>query len=139
MLSIDDQGTTGRTVLVVDDDVDLLDSIRNILEDAGYRVATAGDGIEALAALYANVPDLILLDLAMPRMDGATFRTHQARDPRTCRVPVVIMTAAARMAERARPLAPNACLAKPMTVEQLLDTVQRECGASGNDLPLLEA
>ena len=67
-----------KKILVVDDDPDILDAVTMILESQGYQVVTARDGVEGLANLKAEKPDLLILDLLMPKMDGfAVFKELQ--------------------------------------------------------------
>jgi CheY-like chemotaxis protein len=91
-----------RSVLVVDDDWQTRYALRMALEAAGYAVREATDGADALAQLRQGPPpDLILLDMVMPVMNGWEFRQEQARDPRLARVPVVVFSAAYESAPRA--------------------------------------
>src|SRR5688572_22637827 len=80
------------SVLVVDDDPDTRDLLTLILEHAGYSVATARNGCEALALMQSILPELILLDIQMPVMDGAFFREAQRRNPDLIRIPTAVMT-----------------------------------------------
>lgn len=124
------QGGACKSVLVVDDNVDLQDAIGDVLADAGYRPVFAKDGQNALDYLRANAPpDLILLDLMMPVMDGVQFREEQLRDPALARIPVVILSADGKLQQRVKELAPAGALAKPVQIEDLLDTVARICGS----------
>lgn len=91
-------------ILVVDDDPDVLDSIEMILSDRGYEVITARDGIEGLANLKAEKPDLMILDLLMPKMDGFAV-CKELQDPRWSKyrdVPIVILTSVREEASRRR-------------------------------------
>jgi CheY-like chemotaxis protein len=115
------------TVLVIDDDLDIVDSIRDVLEDEGYTVIAANDGREALERLASIKPELILLDLAMPHMDGGSFREAQRKDPSLASIPTVVMSAADRTPEKAAPLAPDDCLVKPIRLAALLEVVARYC------------
>lgn len=84
----------GATILLVDDNSDILEVIRVILENEGYDVATAGNGADALAQLRAGlVPQLIILDLTMPVMDGWEFRNHQLADPALRDIPTIVYSA----------------------------------------------
>jgi excisionase family DNA binding protein len=84
-------------VLVVDDDEMVRASVAEFLEDQGYQVFVAGDGVEALKALEeAPKPDLILLDLKMPNLDGWAFREEQLRNPILAAVPVIVVTAVSK-------------------------------------------
>ncbi len=115
------------TVLVIDDDVDIVESIREVLEDEGYSVVTARNGEEALQLLTNVTPSVILLDLAMPRMDGGEFRELQLRSPTLATIPTIVMSAADRTPEKAAPLEPHECLVKPIKLATLLEAVGRYC------------
>ena len=90
-------------ILVVDDDPDILDAVTMILESQGYEVVTARDGIEGLATLKAENPDLMILDLLMPKMDGFTV-CKELQDPRWSKykVPILILTSVREEASRRR-------------------------------------
>ena len=79
-------------VLLVEDDAALAQMYRVKLERDGYTVQVAGDGEEALAWMSGQVPDLVFLDVRLPRMDGLTFLERLRADPRTRDVPVVIVS-----------------------------------------------
>jgi len=116
------------SVLVVEDDEDVRDAIRFALMDEGYDVACAADGIEALDYLRrAPRPELILLDMMMPRMDGAEFRAAQVEDPAIATIPVVLVTADARALQRMKSMEARAYLKKPVSLDQLLDVVAQFC------------
>ena len=83
-----------RRILVVEDDADSRMMVQMLLEREGYVVATAANGLEALASARQQRPDLIVLDLMMPLMDGRAFRAAQLADPDLASVPVVLTTAA---------------------------------------------
>src|SRR5687768_2184199 len=80
-------------ILVVDDQPQLLESIRMTLELAGYRVCTAGTGIEALTVLQAQLIDLILTDIAMPQLDGYQLCRHVRADGRWSAIPLLVLSA----------------------------------------------
>ena len=119
-----------RTVLVVDDDKDIREAVGEILEDEGYPVALAKHGREALDYLSSHEPPgLILLDLSMPVMDGATFRDEQRKDEALASIPVVVFSASSPLSEKTLPLKPNGELAKPVDLDRLLAFVSRFCGS----------
>lgn len=92
-----DRGAKRGVVLVVDDDEMVRASVAEFLEDHGYQVVVAGDGAEALKALAESPkPDLILLDLKMPNLDGWAFREEQLRNPNLAAVPVIVVTAVSK-------------------------------------------
>lgn len=85
-----------KRVLVVDDEEDVRDYLTTALEDAGFEVQTASDGLEALNQVRHKPPDLISLDLVMPGHSGAKFFRELQRDKTLCRIPVLIVTGHAR-------------------------------------------
>lgn len=115
-----------RTILVVEDDFDVRESLRDSLEDEGYRVDAAADGLEALEYLQSHpAPSLILLDWMMPRCDGAEFLERRSADPVIASIPVVLLTADSR--RKGAPGVPEggAFLTKPVMLRELLATVER--------------
>ena len=115
----------GRRVLVVDDDPSIQGFLAEALADEGYGVRTAANGREALAILQEWRPDLILLDLMMPEMDGWAFRGEQRAMPRVSDVPVIVLSAARDLDARTRALKPAQVFPKPFDLEALLDTIER--------------
>ena len=113
-----------ETVLVVDNDRELRDLIRAVLEHRGLNVVTTCDGQEAFRYLTRHsLPSLVLLDFNMPNMDGFQFRALQLKDERLRAVPVVFMTAIDQIPEQRDDLAHVRCLKKPFEVEDLLNAV----------------
>ena len=91
-------------ILLVDDDPDILEATTIILESAGYEVTTAQNGIEAMASLKAEKPDLMVLDLLMPKMDGFAV-CKELQDPRWSRcqdIPILILSSVREEASRRR-------------------------------------
>jgi len=91
-------------ILLVDDDPDILDALTMILEAKGYQVVTARDGIEGLANLKVEKPDLLILDLLMPKMDGFAV-CKELQDPRWSKfkdIPILILTSVREEASRRR-------------------------------------
>jgi CheY-like chemotaxis protein len=110
----------------VEDDFDVRDALVEILESEGREVMGAGNGLEALNQMRMGPsPCLVLLDLMMPVMDGWQFRVEQLRDPRLAVIPVVLMSADARVDQEAATLGAAAYLRKPLEVEELLEIVAR--------------
>lgn len=111
-------------ILVVDDEVHILKIIDYKLRTAGYTVIAAGDGVEGLEKARAEQPDLILLDVMMPRMDGFQALEALKRDPATKAIPVFMLTVKGKEMDRLRglqmgvaayitkPFSPNALLAR---------------------------
>lgn len=95
---------TGVKILVVDDDPDVLEAIEIILQASGYQVVTAKDGEESLAKLKDEKPDLMILDLLMPKMDGFEV-CKQLKDPRWSKyahIPIIILTSVPEKAGQRR-------------------------------------
>jgi two-component system cell cycle response regulator DivK len=118
--------TTGR-ILVVEDNDKNLKLTRDVLEFAGYTVEVAITGEEAVAQALASVPDLILMDLQLPGMDGHEALARLRADPDTQRVPVVALTASAMPMDRERALSAgfDGFLEKPISVREFPDQVRR--------------
>jgi two-component system, chemotaxis family, chemotaxis protein CheY len=114
-------------VLVVEDDFDVLNAIAAILEDAGYQVLRAANGVEALDKLgdRNGQCDLILLDLLMPVMHGWDFRKKQKQTPAFADIPVVLMSAGAHMAAVSGDLEAAGYLTKPVDMTDLLCVAKR--------------
>ena len=115
------------TVLVVEDEEPILALLSALLEDEGYRVATARNGREGLDCLALVHPDAVLCDVMMPVLDGATLCRYIQSHPAYRSIPVVLMSAAAA------PLTSAACryaafLAKPFTLDAVLDVLERVIG-----------
>lgn len=113
-------------ILVVEDDQDLRETLMESLEHAGYAVSTAGDGAVALELLRTRSrrPDLILLDLQMPNMNGIEFRREQLKQPSLADIPVALLTADAEGEQKAASL-DVALLRKPLKLPQLLAAIPR--------------
>jgi len=114
-------------ILVVEDDPDVLALLVKILTDDGYRVATAQDGEAGLAVARSAKPDLIVLDLMLPRMNALQFRAVQRVDPVLGDVPVICLSGASHAATVAMELGTENCLSKPIDLDALLDIVRRYC------------
>ena len=116
------------TVLVVDDDGNLLEVLREVIEEEGYRALTAKNGEHALALLrVGETPCLILLDLKMPGMGGEEFRRLQLADPRFAGIPVVGFTGLSNGEADAQRLALASYLRKPVKLHQLLEAIAHYC------------
>ncbi len=116
-------------ILIVDDDRDIADSLRDALLDEGYTLAVTHDGEDALSYLASSPPpSVILLDWMMPRCDGATFRQRQKALRGMADVPVVLLTADLRVDMKMRAIDSDAFLRKPISVDELLRVVTRYCG-----------
>jgi two-component system alkaline phosphatase synthesis response regulator PhoP len=84
-----------KRILLVDDDPDFLEAVKSTVENGGYEVDTAYDGKEALERVAAGKPDLIILDVMMPVMNGHEACNKLRADPATARIPIILLTAVA--------------------------------------------
>lgn len=117
-----------RTLLVVDDEPEIARLIQRWFEKLGYRIIVAGDGAEALARVQEELPDLVLLDLHLPKVDGWEVCEKIKADPRTAGIPVVLMTAqqlTVGEAQAGLALGADEVLLKPFVREVLIHNVQR--------------
>ncbi|HBI45690.1 MAG TPA: response regulator [Planctomycetales bacterium] len=120
-----------KTILVVDDDVELSDGLRMVLERQGYRVIQARDGQQGQKQVYQQRPDLVILDMMMPRMGGYPVLEH-FRD-KTDAPPIIMITAneGSRHKAYAEYLGVVDYIRKPFAMERLLEAVER--GLKGKD------
>jgi len=119
------RGAAVASILLVDDNEEIRSAVSELLEDEGYRVATAVNGKEALDVLKRGpLPRLILLDLMMPVMDGWQFLAVRRADPALSRIPVVILSAFAHSADRVAGV--TAILSKPLDPDLLLKLVRSQ-------------
>jgi CheY-like chemotaxis protein len=114
------------TVMVVEDDHDIRDSLSIALTDAGYDVVDASNGKVALDRLAATRPGVILLDLMMPVLNGLEFLVEFRKNPQWTQIPVIV--ASANRGYDAADLGTFAVLRKPLDLDSLLDWVSRALG-----------
>jgi len=118
---------TGKRILIVDDDFTTGECMSMILAGEGYRAAVARNGAEALERLRDfERPEVILLDLRMPVMDGCDFCKHRQENPELSSIPVVVISGLPDAAQQAAALGAVACLCKPIDTIALLGKL-REC------------
>ncbi|MDH0893837.1 MULTISPECIES: CHASE domain-containing protein [unclassified Pseudomonas] len=124
--SADDSELAGRRVLLVDDDIRNIYAMTALLDELGLAVVPARDGEEALAAFAREPFDLVLMDMAMPNMDGYTA-TRILKDERGCNVPVIALTAHAMKGDREKCITAGCddYLAKPVGRQELLEMLHR--------------
>ncbi len=115
-----------KTVLVVDDDGDMRFMLRILLERGGYQVTEAGDGQAALLSIKATMPDLVLTDMRMPRMDGGELIEKLRADEDTAGLPIILVTAYAVLPVTSE-LA-DATIPKPFAPERVVSTVTKLLG-----------
>jgi CheY-like chemotaxis protein len=124
-------GDRSKTVLIVDDQDDERAIQRAMLEHLGYTVREAADGVAALEAARSSMPDLVLLDIAMPRMDGLTVCQHLKDDPATSSTTVLFYTASSageELQRRMRAVGGQGVLVKPVDPREVAREVTRLIG-----------
>ena len=118
------------TVLVVDDEFDILEALKDILELEGYRALGAPNGALALKAMKESPPDLVIADLMMPVMDGLELLKAARADRQLAKVPVVLMSALRPRVSQTE-YGWTAFLQKPFDLNALLVLVRKHAGAPG--------
>jgi CheY-like chemotaxis protein len=117
-----------KRLLLVDDDITSREVLSMLLATEGYRVSAATNGADALQRLNGkDPPSLILLDLNMPVMDGRTFCARRGTDQALKSIPVVVVSSADDVAQKAAEIGATGYLQKPVDSIQLLDTVRQCC------------
>jgi CheY-like chemotaxis protein len=125
-------------ILVVDDDPDVILFLSTVLQDHGYRIETARNGVEALDRVRSSPPDLILLDLMMPQKSGISFLSDLGKEPSLNRIPIIMVTGVAgetgidldsflqrsRAEDGSGPLRINGYIEKPVEPDRLLTCVR---------------
>jgi two-component system alkaline phosphatase synthesis response regulator PhoP len=121
-----------KKILLVDDDVDFVESTRTVLESKPYQVVVAYEGDEGLRKARVEKPDLILLDIIMPVKDGFTAAEQLKKDPELSKIPTLMLTSySARRSETSIPVSRGFTLEaddyidKPIRPEELLATVEK--------------
>lgn len=117
-------------ILVVDDEPYMIRLLQHHVERAGYRMVKATNGREALERVRDSSPQLVLMDVMMPEMNGLTVLARLRADPATQNLPVIIMTANAQRftREEAEAAGVSAFLTKPFSPTQLMSEIRRQLG-----------
>jgi len=114
-------------ILIVDDEHDIVVILKMALEKEGYEVVEAFDGVEALQKVKETNPDLILLDIMMPKMDGHSVNLKLKENPETAKIPVIVITGRGQLKELVqarKDIEIVAYLEKPFTVSMLLGKIK---------------
>ncbi len=114
-----------KTILIVDDDPGLQETLAAIVESEGYEAVVARDGVEALEKLREVEPALMLVDLAMPRLDGQGLIEELERQGRRADIPIVVLTADVRAKQKALTVRADGYVEKPFRISALLDEIDR--------------
>lgn len=113
-----------KLILIVDDEIDIIDTFSMLFEVHGYDVIAASNGRDALALLDDCTPDLIISDCMMPIMDGVTFRRHVQQSPRLAALPFILMSAAPDRHDLSS-ITVNHFLKKPFQFDELIAIVKK--------------
>lgn len=125
---------TDRRVVYIEDEQEMIDLVKLILTRKGYQVTGAGGGREGLAIVRNDPPDLVLLDLMMPDMDGWDVYQQMKADDLTRSIPVIVVTAKAQNIDKVLGLhiaKVDDYISKPFSPQELLDSVERVLANSG--------
>lgn len=117
-------------ILVIDDERTLRETLLEILSFENFETLDAEDGLSGVQLAQQYLPDLILCDIAMPGLDGFGVLAALKKDPKTTRIPVILLTARAEkaFAESGLAMGANAYITKPFTIDSLLDTITSQLG-----------
>lgn len=120
-------GEKGCTILIADDEPEVVDLVRIVLEAAGYTVIAAADGEQALAQARAHKPDLILLDIRMPKMSGLTVLNYFRQDPALTAIPVIMLSVVTTYPEIRSALEQGAIayISKPFELREMVRLIDR--------------
>lgn len=121
---------TGERILVVEDNEKNMKLFRDVLVATGYRTLEATTGGDAVDMASEHTPDLVLMDIQLPDLDGVQALHRLRADERTATIPIVALTAQAMRGDRERFLAAgfDGYVSKPVNVRDLLETVRQHCG-----------
>ena len=120
-----------RTVMVVDDSITMRRVASKLLERHNYKVVTAKDGVDALAQLQDLRPDVMLLDIEMPRMDGFELATHMQNEETFSKIPIIMITSRTgeKHRDRALQIGVSNYMGKPYQEEELIENIQTALAA----------
>jgi two-component system cell cycle response regulator DivK len=121
---------SGERILVVEDNEKNMKLFRDVLAATGYRTLEATTGSEALDIASEQLPDLVLMDIQLPDLDGVQALQRLRAHARTATIPILALTAQAMQGDRERFLAAgfDGYLSKPVNVRELIDIVREHCG-----------
>ncbi len=112
-----------KKVLVIDDQLFVLRVIESKLKNGGLEVITAVDGVEGLKKAFKEKPDLIIIDIMMPKVDGFEVYRKLQKDSQTQKIPIIFLTALGEEREELKEIGPAAVITKPFSPRQMLNTV----------------
>ena len=113
-----------KKILIIEDDISIRELLVEILEGNGYQVFHGTNGLDGIKSLEAIIPDLILMDIMMPLMDGYAFRKELLLNPKWNSIPVVAMSAQFQAKEKLADYEINNFINKPLELDHLLETIR---------------
>lgn len=126
--------SAAKTILLVDDDVEILKALSLVLENKGYRVVTAGDGAAGIEAAQRDRPDLVIVDMMMPKKSGfLVLEQLKAAGAGSPRVIMITANEGHRHRAYAESLGVDDYIRKPFPLDQLLDSVRRLCPLTNSE------
>jgi CheY-like chemotaxis protein len=128
------QGLARRKILIVDDEPELVRALSVRLNSAGYSTLSAADGAEATDVAIRQVPDLILLDIGLPRADGYEVAGKLRSTGHTAHIPIVFLTARTWDLDKANQVSPEGYVVKPYEPTELLTLLDRLTGTTRSGL-----
>ncbi len=117
-----------KTILIIEDDFDINEMIKTRLEEDGYNTISSYDGNDALKKLNTFNPDLIILDIILPKVNGFELCKTIKKNESWCHIPIILMTATSGLDNVARnedKVQADACIAKPFEYPELLETIKK--------------
>lgn len=117
-----------KSILVVDDEPVVVEITKRKLQESGYEVMIAGDGEEAFVQLNKKMPDIIILDIQMPKMNGYSFIMEKSKSAKFVDIPVIVLTAYNEMEPLFKRHGIKAYLLKPLKMNELLEKVAEVAG-----------
>ncbi len=127
-----------RVIAVIEDQPDIVDLLELILSKQNYKVLRAYDGDVGLELVREHKPDVVLLDLMMPTVDGWEFHKELREDPEIAHIPVIYVTARASMEERLRAMTEEgaaAYIVKPFSPRELVETIEEVLARAESSAP----
>lgn len=112
-----------KKILVVEDDLSIREIIVEILEAEGYAVSSGINGQEGLKSLESSTPDLIIMDVMMPVMDGYVFRENVMKNSQWCSIPTLVMSAQNQGTDKLKSHGLENFISKPLDLNRLLEAV----------------
>ena len=119
--------TIAKSILIIEDDPSFSRAINHIVEKEGYNVSTASNGMTGLRMVKENPPDLLILDVMLPGLDGFEICSRLRNEPPTARLPIIMLSAKGQETDRETGLkvGANEYLTKPVNRELLLETISK--------------